>query len=99
MASLSTEAHGGRRVQFIDMDGKRRSLRLGTIPLKSAEAILVRVEALIAAKIAGTTADAQTAAWTKEIGDVLHNRLARVGLLKPRKDTRLTLFKMFERYF
>ncbi len=85
MASLSNEAHGGRRVQFIDMNGKRRGVRLGKITLKNAEAILVRIDALIAAKAAGAAPDSQTALWTKEIGDVLHERLARVGLVPPRQ--------------
>jgi integrase len=98
MASLTTEAHGGRRVQFIDMNGQRRSIRLGKIPIKQAEAVLVRVEALVSAKAAGTAPDAQTAAWVKELGDVLHERLARVGLINPRRDARLTLAQMFDRY-
>lgn len=99
MASLSNEAHGGRRVQFIDMNGKRRGVRLGKITLKNAEAILVRIDALIAAKAAGAVSDPQTALWTKEIGDVLHERLARVGLVPPRQGARITLSQMFERYF
>lgn len=98
MASLSTEAHGGRRVQFVDSDGKRRGIRLGQIPIKQAEAILVRVDALVSAKAGGMPPDAQTAAWLKGIGETLHDRLARAGLVPPRRDTRLTLSSMFDRW-
>jgi integrase len=99
MASLSTEAHGGRQVQFIDLDGKRRSIRLGRIPTKQAEAIVIRIEALVAARHGNTATDPQTAAWVKNLGDTLHERLARVGLVSPRCDAHLTLSAMFDRYF
>jgi integrase len=99
MASLSTEAHGGRLVQFVDTEGKRRTIRLGKIPIKQAEAILVRVEALIAARAGSVATDSQTSAWTKEIGDTLHERLARAGLVTPRSESRVTLGAMFDRWF
>jgi integrase len=99
MASLTTDAHGGRRVQFIDTNSKRRSLRLGQIPLKNAEAALVHIEALVAAKAAGASPDPKTALWAKEISGALHERLARVGLLPPRQEASISVTKMFERYF
>ncbi len=98
MASLNKEAHGGRRVQFIDRDGKRRSIRLGKMPVKQAEAVVLRIESLISAKAGNTAPDPQTAAWVKDIGDILHERLARVGLVPPRGETRVTLTSLFDRF-
>lgn len=98
MASLSTEAHGGRRVQFMDTAGKRQSIRLGKIPQKQAEAIAVRIEALIAARAGGTPPDPQTALWLREISDSFHERLARTGLISSRSDRRMTLSGMFDRW-
>jgi integrase len=98
MASLTNEPHGGRRVQFIDTDGKRRSIRLGKMPMKQAEAVMLRIESLVSAKAGNTAPDPQTAAWVKDLGDVLYDRLARVGLVSPRSETRVTLGALFDRY-
>ena len=99
MASLSTEAHGGRQVQFVDLNGKRRSVRLGKIPVKQAEAILLRIESLVSARAGNPAPDPQTAAWLKDVGDVLYERLARVGLVATRSSTRVTLAQYFDEYF
>lgn len=98
MASLSTEAHGGRQVQFVDMDGKRRSIRLGKIPIKQAEAILVRIESLVSAKAGNGAPDPQTAAWLKGIGSTLYDRLARAGLVASRSDEDVTLGAFIARH-
>lgn len=99
MASLSKSARGGRFIQFTDGDRQRRTIHLGDMTAKQAEALLVRVEVLITAKIAGTPIDPPTASWVREIGDVLHERIARVGLVQPRTESRVTLADMFQRYF
>ncbi len=99
MASLSKESHGGRQVQFFDTNGKRRSIRLGQIPVKQAEAMLVRIEALISARAANASPDASTAAWAAGLSDHLHERLARVGLLAPRTEQHVTLGSLIERFF
>jgi len=87
MASLSTDPSGRRRIQFADPGGKRHTLRLGKIPKKSAETIRVHVEHLIAAGLAGTAPPEATARWLAGLGDDLHERLARAGLVEPRAKT------------
>jgi hypothetical protein len=61
MASLSNDGGGRRRIQFMGVDGRRHSIRLGKIAQRAAEAIQVRVETLIAAAMSKTPIDADTA--------------------------------------
>jgi integrase len=84
MASISSDPNGNRTLQFVAGDGKRRSIRLGKIPKKAADAIKVRVEYLNAAAIGMTPLDAETAAWVAKIGDDFHAKLAAVGLVPSR---------------
>ena len=37
MASLSRDKSGGKRILFIDADGKRRAIRLGKVSVRAAE--------------------------------------------------------------
>src|SRR5262245_19161654 len=87
MASISTAANGRRTVQFVAADGRRRSVRLGKVPLKAAEEIRRRVEYLLAAIASGTAPDADTTRWLASIGPGLHARLAAAGLVAPRAAT------------
>jgi integrase len=84
MASISTDPNGNRTIQFVAGDGKRRSIRLGKMPIRQAEALKVRVEALNAAKVSGLPLDGETAAWVARIGDDLAAKLAAVGLIAGR---------------
>ena len=36
MASISTDSGGKRRILFVDADGTRRQVRLGSVPMKTA---------------------------------------------------------------
>lgn len=87
MASLQTEMRGGKRhyrVAFRDKNHKRRSIRLGPLTKKSAEAIRLRIEHLVSASIAGVAPDAATSQWVAELGDELTRRLSRTGLITGR---------------
>jgi len=74
------------RVLFVDPTGKRQTIRLGKLPKKAAELVKLKIESLVAAKIAGHPIDAQTAGWLAEIGDVIHEKLAKAGLVEPRQE-------------
>ena len=89
MASLSTDRAGNRTVQFVGTDGKRRSIRLGNVPKRTAEQIKLRVEHLHAATVFGSPMDPDTAAWLAGVGDELHGRLSAVGLVTPRRSATL----------
>jgi integrase len=85
MASISTSANGTRTVQFVSpADGVRRTIHLGTMPMRNAQEVKRRVEYLVAALGSGTAVDGDTAKWLGDISDDLHARLARVGLTAPR---------------
>jgi integrase len=95
MASLSSDPNGNRTVQFVGTDGKRRSVRLGKVPVKAAEEVRRRVEYLAVAQISGTAPDADTARWLAQVGDQLHGRLAAVGLAVPRQAAPVALLGAF----
>ncbi len=83
MASISDDPNGRRRILFVAPDGSRKTIRLGKIDRKSAEAINRHVEALLSAKINCDGIPRTTATWLSEIGDKLKAKLAAVGLINP----------------
>ena len=98
MASISRELGGRRTIQFIGQDRKRRSIRLGKCPQRTAEAIKVKVEALVSASLSKQAVDDETARWLTTIGDDLAEKLAAVGLIPERKRPTMALGKFIEEY-
>jgi len=99
MASVSRDANGTKRVLFTDPDGKRRSVRLGAVPVKLADAFRLRVEALNVARITETAWDGDLSVWVRNLPDVMHRRLARVGLVEPRANAEApTLAALIDQY-
>jgi integrase len=105
MASLSNDRNGTRRIQFIGPDGGRRAVRLGRVPTKTAEAVLRRVEEIIACRIAGTAESPDLAAWLASVPAPLYKRLVRVGLAAPRiedgaapETTETTLAELIDKF-
>src|SRR5438309_594970 len=92
MASLSNDKGGRRRILFVGPGGKRKSIRLGVVPVKQAEAVKLKVEAILAAKLSGLPLDAESARWVGTVGDDLADKLAAVGLIPPRRHTTLGAF-------
>ncbi len=90
MASLSRDGKGWR-ILFWDTAGKRRTIRLPRgLDKKGAQAVKLRVETIIAAKLAGTPLPPDLALWLREISDELYDRLVRAALVPPREN-RLTV--------
>ena len=77
MASISKRANGRRMVQFVGKDGKRRSIYLGKISQRNAEAVKTRVESLVVASVTGNPLDRDTARWVSSLDDVLSAKLER----------------------
>lgn len=99
MASLIHDKNGTRRVQFVDAEKKRRTIRLGKLPKKASEAFRLRVEHLASAQRAGVATDGQTADWLRELPGAMHERLVRVGLAEPREAlTERTLGELWDAY-
>ncbi len=96
MASITREANGRRTIQFVGTDGKRRSIRLGKMSQRMAEAIKTKVEHLAAAAESGGPLDSETARWVAEIGDDLADKLAAVSLIPERE--RATLGDFLQEY-
>ncbi len=92
MASISKSGNGLRTIQFVGGDGKRRSIRLGKVTQRQAEAVKYRVESLNAAMISKCPLDGDTAAWVAGIGDDLADKLAAVGLIPRRASSQLGEF-------
>ena len=90
MASISHDKKTGRRtIQFKAADGSRKSIRLGKVPQKTAQAIRTQIEFLVAAKGNGTAMPPQTVEWLKTIDETLYQRLSAVGLIDARKSALL----------
>jgi integrase len=96
MASLSV-SNGKNTLQFTDANGKRKTVRLGSMSKKSAEAIRLKVEHLVTASLAKVPLDHDTALWIASIGDELAARLATVGLM-PERVKSVTLSELLAQY-
>jgi len=86
---VSNQPNGRRAVQFIAGDGRRRSIRLGKVSREAAESVKLRVEQLLTCRITGHAMSRDLALWVRDLDDVLHGKLAAVGLVEPRNTYRL----------
>lgn len=99
MASVSRDANGTKRILFTDGNGERKAIRLGDVPVKTAETFRLRVEALNSALITSIPLDTDLAAWVNSLPDVTHTRLARAGLVQSRVNAVVvTLGDMLDRF-
>jgi integrase len=96
MASIANDPNGRKRILFVAPDGSRKTIRLGKIDRKSAESICRHVEALVHAKIGGQPIPRETAVWLANIGAVLRDKLAAVGLVEAPK--RMMLGEFLKQY-
>ena len=85
MASISNDKNGRRRIQFYGADGKRKAIRLGKVSKRVAEAVRVKVEALVTASITSHSVDDETARWLAGLDKTMAERLSRVGLIPSRE--------------
>lgn len=99
MASISTDKKGNRTIQFVGGDARRRSIRLGKVPMRVAQAVQTRVETLNVAKVSKVSVDRETAAWVGDIDETLYEKLAAVGLVSKRAVAdETTLASFIDRY-
>jgi hypothetical protein len=98
MAAIGSDSNGRKRILFVASDGKRKTIRLGQATAKQAGAFKLKIESLITASITGSMDD-ETARWLAELPDKLHERIATVGLAKPRNRTAATLKASLTDYF
>ncbi len=84
MASISNDPNGRRRIQFVAGDGTRKTLRLGDLTQKQAEALKVKVEALVGRGISGAIDD-EVSRWLASRDDATYAKLVAVGLVPERQ--------------
>ena len=89
MASLTTRKSGGRFITITSPGGGKTIIPLNRMPLRTAQAVRSRVNELHAAKLAGHAVDDDTSRWLAKIDDSLHAKLAKAGLVPPRKTERV----------
>lgn len=89
MASLSNDPGGRRRIQFVDADGNRKTIRLGKMSKRQAEAVKLRVEDLVAAKLSNGSPSDETSRWLATVDDSLLSKLAKHGLAAARGSEKL----------
>jgi integrase len=90
MASITNEKNGTKRLQYTDLDGERKAIRLGKISKKDAHTVMLRVEELLACKICNTTPARNTLVWVASISTKLrtklaHHKLIDIGYLPTKK--------------
>lgn len=88
MASISTDQKGKRTVQFKGIDGKRRGIRLGTLPEIDVDDIRNKVALLETYAKHDRAPDRKTAAWLGRIENAIYDKLAAGGLGEPRPSAR-----------
>jgi integrase len=95
MASISAYK-GGLRIQFVALDRTRTPIYLGDVTKPQANAVKVKVEALLAAQRMGHPPDNDVLRWVQKLSPELYTKLADVGLLPSRETTHLIPF--FDKY-
>ena len=95
MASLANDPGGRRRILFVDSDGNRKAIRIGKMSKRQAEAVKLRVEDLIAARLSGGSPSDETSRWVAKLESALHNRLSAVGLCECRESVSAAILGPF----
>jgi integrase len=98
MASIGTDENGRKRILFVAGNGSRKTIRLGKATMKQATAFKVKIESLAIAASGGSM-DEETARWLADLPDTAHDRIAAVGLAKPRSRSAMTLKAFLDDYF
>lgn len=92
MASISKGPKGTRTIQFVGVDKRRRSIRLGKVSQRVAEGVKLHVEELVKAALTGTAPSDDTSRWVARLDDWMRDRLANVGLVPKRAKATLKAF-------
>ncbi len=99
MASIYQEANGSRRIGFTNLEGERKSIRLGMMNAKTADTFCKRVEELLGNQAANHSNDAELSTWLRDLPEIMYGRLAATGLVPPREALKvLTLGELIERF-
>lgn len=98
MASISHDGGLLRRIQFVDAAGNRRTIRVRATA-KQAEAMLAKVEAILADKLMGRPHDSEVAAWLASLDEKMLGKFRKVGLAEGVGTTQTTIAEFMDRFF
>ena len=87
MASICSDPNGFKRILFVGLDGKRKTLRIGKKKSRDADAFKQKLESLLSAKQMQSSPDRETSVWVSQLSDDLHAKLALHGLVDSRTAT------------
>lgn len=97
MASLSKElGRDSWKLRWYDSDNKRKAIRLGSMPKKSAESFRIKFEQLLEVRRAGDSLPAALSQWLDSIDAELRERIVNTGLLESKR--RLTLGRFCDEF-
>ena len=100
MASISRQKNGLRLIQFADLAGERKTIRLGKVSQRSAEGIKLRVEQLLEAKCLCRPMENELASWVMNLEPLMAKRFAAVGLITtPESTASVSLSEHLANYF
>ncbi len=80
------------KVQFVGLDRVRRTVYLGEVAARDARNVKAHVGAIVSSLNAGQHPPDETARWLSRVSDVLHEKLAAVGLVRARACATLKAF-------
>lgn len=92
MASIAKEKNGRRRILFVAADGKRKTIRLGRVNQRAAEAVKVKIEDLVTSSITGHGTSDETARWLATLDQRMLDKLSAVGLIERQRVVTLREF-------
>ena len=92
MSSISSDKAGQRTIYVRGADARRRPVRLGKVSMKQARTVQGYIDDLERVANHNGTPTEKTSVWLAGIGDDLHGRLARAGLVAPRESVTLGTF-------
>ena len=81
MASITSRKNGTKLLQFKDQTGRRRTIQLGNMTMRSATSIRGKVEAIISCKLASQPIDDETNRWLNGLDSHFLQRLSKAGLI------------------
>ncbi len=87
MASISTATNGTRRILFLGLDGKRRTIYCGKSPKRVVEEVARHVEVIVSCAAADLALDPRTADWLGRLSEAWYAKLVAAELVVSREAT------------
>ncbi len=95
MASITTYSDGRSVVQFVGLNGRRKTISLGRAPKERAEEVKVHVELLLEALQSGRAPKKSTMSWVEEQPERFQTKLAKVRLVPSTEKLEVQTLKAF----